>query len=302
MIKKFRNKTFIPITVMALMIHACGSGNDEADAYGNFEAHDIIISAQVQGVLQSLELSEGVIVNAGTVLGRIDSSTAWLKKEQLLAQRSVILSRLNNIDAQLQVQAEQKLNIEKEVARLEKLLEENAATGQQYDDITGKKRVIDSQTEAIRSQKEIVKSELAVSEAQLNEADNMLEKCRISSPISGTILEKYVVAGELVSPGKSLFKIANLNEMELRVYISGSQLSDVAIGDSVSVRIDGPEGSLQYIPGVVSWIASQVEFTPKIIQTKEERVSMVYAVKIRVQNDGRIKIGMPGEAVWLTSN
>jgi HlyD family secretion protein len=129
----------------------------------------------------------------------------------------------------------------------------------------------------------------------MDEINNQLAKCRVISPITGTVLEKYVDAGELVTPGKALFKIADLQHMELKVFISGSQLSSIAIGDTVTVYIDGRQNALQPLKGHVSWISSQVEFTPKIIQTKEERVNMVYAVKIRVNNDGSLKIGMPGE-------
>jgi HlyD family secretion protein len=298
MIPTIKLPAFSLLAATVFFIQGCGSSGDDADAYGNFETSEVIVSAQSQGVLQSLDINEGSIVEKGNIVGHIDSSTSWLKKEQLLAQKSVIRSRKNNIDAQLKVQNEQRINLEKEVRRLENLLRENAATQQQWDDITGKLRVLDSQTEAIRSQKNIIIGEQAVLDAQIDEVENLLEKCRIESPISGTILEKYADAGELVSPGKALFKVANMEEMELRVYISGSQLSSIEIGDTVLVRIDGPGDSLESVKGVVSWIASQVEFTPKIIQTKEERVNMVYAVKIRVNNDGRLKIGMPGEVVW----
>lgn len=297
-----KNQSFMLLSLIAALLQGCSSNNDNADAYGNFETDEIIVSAQAQGVLQTLSVNEGDVVDAGKILGRVDSSATWLKMQQLLAQKAVILSRLNNVDAQLQVQAEQRINLEKEVLRLENLLKESAATQQQYDDFSGKLRVLDSQTEAIRTQKNIVKGELAVLEAQLDEVDNLLEKCRIVCPINGTILEKYADAGELVTVGKSLLKVADLEKMELRVYVSGSQLPSIGLGDSVTVRIDGPDESLQLVKGVVSWIASQVEFTPKIIQTREERVNMVYAVKIRVSNDGRLKIGMPGEVVWGRDN
>jgi len=300
MIIEFKNRAsfFLMGAIVLSIMPGCNSRNDEADAYGNFETSEIVVSAQAQGTIQSLTIDEGSRVEAGNIIGTIDSSTSSIKKEQLQAQKSVVISRLNNVDDQIQVQAEQRQNLVKEVTRIENLLKDNAATTQQYDDITGKLRVLDSQTNAIRSQKNIVKGELAVLDAQLKEVGNMLEKCRIVSPITGIILEKYADAGELVSPGKSLFKVADLNEMELRVYVSGTQVSSIKIGYTVTVQIDGPEETLQSMDGVVSWIASQMEFTPKIMQTREERVNMVYAVKIRVQNDGRLKIGMPGEIVW----
>jgi HlyD family secretion protein len=183
----------------------------------------------------------------------------------------------------------------REVTRVENLLRDNAATQQQYDDISGKLKVLDSQTEAIESQRSIILGELSVLRSQIDEINNQLAKCRIISPVSGTVLEKYVGAGELVTPGKALFKIADLQHMELKVYVSGSQLSSIVIGDSVTVHIDGRQNNLPPLKGQISWISSQVEFTPKIIQTKEERVNMVYAIKIIVNNDGSLKIGMPGE-------
>jgi HlyD family secretion protein len=298
MINYIKTLRYITLILSVILVQGCGSNNDEADAYGNFETSEVIVSAETQGVVQFFNVNEGSDIEDGIVVGQIDSSTSQIKKAQLLAQKSVVKSRLNNIDAQLKVQNEQRISLEKEEKRLENLLRENAATTQQWDDVTGKLRVLDSQTEAIRSQKNIINGEQSVLEAQLDEVENMIEKCRIISPISGTVLEKYVNEGELVSPGKALFKISNLDEMELRVYVSGSQLSSIALGDTVEVRIDGPHESMESIKGIVSWIASQVEFTPKIIQTKEERVNMVYAVKIRVRNDGRIKIGMPGEVLW----
>ncbi len=244
---------------------------------------------------RSFFITEGSQVERGQIAGRIDSSVPTIKREQLMSQYSVTGARLKNLDAQLKVQDEQRANLVREVDRITKLLKDNAATPQQYDDIAGKLKVLDSQTEALRSQRNIIQGEGSVVRAQLDEVENSLDKCRITCPLKGTVLEKYVEAGELVTPGKALFKVADIGEMELKVYISGSQLSSVAIGDTVTVNIDSRDGGVQKLPGVVSWISSQVEFTPKIIQTREERVNMVYGVKIRVKNDGRLKIGMPGE-------
>jgi HlyD family secretion protein len=284
--------------IMILIACSCGNNNREADAYGNFEADEIIISAQSQGLLLFLEVTEGNILVKDQLIGKIDTAVPVIKRDQLLAQRKVISARLLNLDAQLKVQEEQRINLVREVDRMKKLLQENAATQQQYDDILGKLKVLDSQTEAIRSQKNIIYGEQSVLTAQLEEVGNMLEKCRITSPLTGTVLEKYVEAGELVSPGKALFKMANIGEMELKVFVSGSQLSAIAIGDSVTVMIDSKDENFQALKGSISWISSQVEFTPKIIQTREERINMVYAVKIRVINDGRLKIGMPGEVLF----
>jgi HlyD family secretion protein len=278
---------------------ACNNTDSAADAFGNFEAEEVIVSAQTQGVILSFNADEGDSLVMNKMVGIIDTSTASIKLSQLIAQRKVINARLMNIAAQLKVQEEQRANLQREVDRTRELLADNAATSQQYDDLKGKLNVLDSQTEAIKTQTGIINSENAVLSAQIAESYNMIDKCKIISPIDGTLLEKYVEGGELVAPGKSLFKIADISELILRVYISESQLSDISLNDSVTVLTDKPDGGLEKINGLISWISSEVEFTPKIIQTREERVNMVYAVKIRVKNNGHLKIGMPGEVIFL---
>jgi len=297
--KYFHHKMFYPAAILVFILAvSCGKDGPQADAYGNFEADVVIVSAQSQGILTSLELDEGSVLKKNQLVGHIDSSTITIKKDQLRAQKTVIQARLKNLDAQIKVQEEQRINLVREVNRVEKLLKEEAATPQQYDDIQGKLKVLDTQTEALHSQKNIILAESTVLAAQIDEINNQLNKCRIIGPLEGTVLEKYVEVNELVSPGKALFKIANIEKMELKVFVSGAQLPFIAIGDSVDVLIDNTGASLQALPGKVSWISSQVEFTPKIIQTREERINMVYAIKVRVNNDGRLKIGMPGEVIF----
>ncbi len=276
----------------------CGKQDNEADAYGNFEAEEVIVSAQSQGTLLFLDVIEGAVLAPDQVVGKIDTVAATIKMSQLEAQQTVINARLRNLEAQLRVQDEQRVNLVREVTRMEKLMREEAATSQQYDDIAGKLKVLDMQTEALRTQKNIIAGERSVLMAQMDDVKNLLDKCRIVNPIRGVVLEKYAEANELVSPGKALYKIANTGKMELKVYVNGEQLPSIAIGDSADVLIDSAGGNLQKIPGIVSWISSQVEFTPKIIQTREERVNMVYAIKVSVNNDGHLKIGMPGEVIF----
>ena len=276
-------------------VNSCGRNSHRADAYGNFEADEVIVSAQSQGILTSFSVEEGSILEKDILVGKIDSTAPAIRKIQLRAQEAQIHARLQNLDDQLRVQDEQRNNMVREVERVEKLLKEGAATSQQYDDLKGKLNVLDMQTEAIRSQKKIIDGDRSVLAAQLEDVNYQLEKCRIINPLKGTVLERYVKANEMVSPGKALYKIANTATMELRVYVSGKQLPSIAIGDSADVFIDSPDAGLHHVAGNVSWISSQVEFTPKIIQTREERVNMVYAVKVRVNNGGQMKIGMPGE-------
>jgi HlyD family secretion protein len=294
----YHKMKYSALVLIFLPLVSCSNHNHVADAYGNFEADEVIVSAESQGILTSFLLDEGTILEKDVLVGKIDSSVATIKKEQLKAQEILIEARLGNLDDQLRVQDEQRTNLVREVNRIEKLLKEGAATSQQFDDIQGKLKVLDMQTETIRSQKKIIAGERYVLAAQMHDVENMLEKCQIINPVPGTVLEKYVEAKELVSPGKALYKIAQTGKMELKVYVSGLQLPSIALGDSVDVFIDDATTGLQNIPGFVSWISSQVEFTPKIIQTREERVNMVYAVKVSVNNDGRMKIGMPGEVVF----
>lgn len=296
--KKLLPRIIILSGIFLALVSACGKSDKEADAYGNFEADEVIVSAQSQGTLTFLNVNEGAVIEADQVVGKIDTSAITIKMNQLSAQQTVITARLQNLEAQLRVQDEQRVNLVREVDRIEKLKKEEAATSQQYDDIVGKLKVQDMQTEALRTQKNIIAGERSVLIAQIEDVKNLQEKCRIVNPIRGIVLEKYVEANELVSPGKALYKIANIGKMELKVYVSGEQLPSIAIGDSAEVMIDSAGGNLHKIPGIVSWISSQVEFTPKIIQTREERVNMVYAIKVSVNNDGRLKIGMPGEVIF----
>ncbi|NJK84993.1 MAG: HlyD family efflux transporter periplasmic adaptor subunit [Bacteroidales bacterium] len=207
----------------------------------------------------------------------------------------MIHARRENITSQIKVQQEQLKNLEREKNRLDKLVSGNAATQQQLEDIEGKIDVTVSQINSTKTQFQGLEAELSMLNAQLALLNNQLEKCMVYNPVEGTVLEKYILAHELVTPGKSLYKIADLSSLELKVYISGNQLSRIAIGDSAQVYFDENEDNLKSMPGIIYWISSEVEFTPKIIQTRDERVNMVYAVKIRVANDGSVKIGMPGE-------
>ena len=284
-----------------LLITSCHNNNNRSDAYGNFEATTVTVSAQAQGDIKLLNLDEGSILKKGAQVGLIDTFSLYLKKKQLIAQKGVVRSNSSSILSQIKVQEEQMTVLKKQQHRITKMFGDSAATQQQLDDINGKVEVLNAQMDAVKAQNDAALRQLEVINTQVQQINDQISKCKIINPINGTVLEKYVEPGELAVPGKAIYKIADLDEMELKVYVSGAQLPSVKIGEPVTVMFDKSEKENQQLPGTISWIASEFEFTPKIIQTKEERVNMVYAVKVRVKNDGRLKIGMPGEIRFKTN-
>ncbi len=288
----------IPALMSVFINISCSRNNDVADAYGNFEAREVTVSSQVQGELLYLAIQEGQHYNEGILAGIVDTVPFYLKREQLLAQKSVVRAKSNNILSQIKVREEEKNNLIKEKNRIESLFKENAATQKQLDDISGNLKVLELNIESVKQQNNIILAELEVLNSELKQIDNQISRCKIINPVSGTVIEKFTEQNELVTPARPVYKITNLREMELKVYIDGSQLSSVSVGDTVIVVIDMGRKSTRDITGLVSWISPEVEFTPRTIQTKEERVNMVYAVKVRVVNDGHIKIGMPGEVYF----
>lgn len=278
-----------------MLLSGCSGQKEKSDAYGNFEAREVIVSAQSQGKLLSLDLREGQELSPGDTVGWIDTATLAARREQLVARKNSLHARLASIRSQAKVQQEQIKNLVTEKKRTEKLLREGAATDQQYDNIKGQLQVARKRLESIRTQKQSVYSERRIIEKQIEELETQVDKCRIVNPIRGTVLEKYLEPSEVAAPGKAIYKIGDLSTMTLRVYISGAQLPDVRTGQKVEVLVDKNEKENHQFTGTVAWISPEAEFTPKIIQTKEERVDLVYAVKVRVPNDGTIKIGMPGE-------
>jgi len=284
------------LLLLVVMAVACKNGAETSDAYGNFEADETIVSSEIAGKLVRFEGEEGRQVKQGDVLAVIDSSTLSLQTQQLKAQMNATAVKNVNLRSQIDVLKQQLKNAKITQERVHKLFTDKAATQQQVDDIDGQVRVLEQQIQSQQTQFVAIDSEIEVLQAQIASAQNQLDKSVIKSPVNGTILEKYTELGELAAPAKALVKLADLSELDLRVYVSGDQLPHVKIGQSVEVLIDEDKKTNQSLNGVVSWISSEAEFTPKIIQTKEERVKLVYAVKVRVKNDGRLKIGMPGEA------
>jgi len=286
-------------SVLTLFLFSgCSDKNEKSDAYGNFEAVETIVSSESSGKLQEFNVEEGQILEEGYVAGSIDSVQLYLKKMQLISQKGLVRTKFKNVSSQIAVLQEQKRIALKERDRTERMLKDNAATGKQLDDITGNIDVINRQINSIESQNSTTNEELKSLDVQIQQLEDQLRKTSILNPVKGTVIMKFAETGEIVSFGKPLYKIADLEYIDLRVYVSGVQLPEIKIEQVVKVFIDAGKDNLKQFEGKITWIASKAEFTPKIIQTKEERVNLVYAVKVRVKNDGSLKIGMPGEVVF----
>lgn len=277
------------------LLTACSNRNHKSDAYGTFESTEITISSEANGKILKFDISEGDILNAGSLVGYIDTTDLVLKKEQLIAQRKAISNKSANVFSQIEVQKQQKKNLLIEKTRIENLLKNNAATTKQLDDINGSIDLIDKQIFSIQTQNSSVFNETEGLTKQIEQIEQSIKKSYIINPLKGTVLTKFAEPNEITSFGKALYKIADLSEMTLKVYVSESQLSSIKIGQKVEILIDKNADELSKMEGTITWISQNAEFTPKIIQTKEERVNLVFAVKIRVKNDGTLKIGMPGE-------
>lgn len=286
------------IALALVLLMACKNNKEQSDAYGNFEAVETIISAESAGKLLAMQVRQGDLLQAGQLIAVIDTTELLLRKEQTLAQLSASETKRQNVTAQINVLKEQKKNVQTTQQRLSKMYADQAATQQQMDDINGQMNVLDRQITSTNTQFQLIASEMEVIRKQVSLLDEQLRKCRIASPISGTVLETYLETGELVTPGKPILKMADLSNLELKAYVSGEQLSKVKLGNEVKVLIDAEGEQMQPLTGKISWISSEAEFTPKIIQTREERVKLMYGVKIVVANDGTLKIGMPAEVVF----
>lgn len=285
-------------TIAALTILlACNKQEDQADAYGNFEAIEILVSAESQGRILSFTPREGSRLETDQVVAVIDSFQLHLKKLQLASGETSLLARITTLDAQVHANQVQLGNLEREKERIDKLAEGGAATSKQQDDMEGQIELLKAQITALESQKASVHAERITLQVQIQQVEDQIQRSKIRNPRAGIMLSKYKEAGEIATPGQALYKLANMDELILRAYVSGNQLSELETGKSVRIRFDVPDG-LKEISGTVSWISPSAEFTPKIIQTKEERVNLVYAIKVAVPNDGSLKIGMPGEVLF----
>jgi len=285
------------ITAACLLLALSGCGrDDEPDAYGNFEATETVISAEIGGSLLWFTPVEGQQVAPGPTLGVIDTSDLALDRTQLRAQRTAVGARVSESERQIGVLAVQREIAGRAYARTRRLFAEQAATAQQLDQAERDYRVLGEQIAALRAQRNSVTQDVAASDARVAQIAERIAKSRVTAPFAGTVLATYARAGEYVQAGQPLFRLASLDTLTLRAYVTEPQLAQLKLGQRVQVTVDRGEGNRLAMPGTVSWIASKAEFTPTPVQTRDERADLVYAVKILVPNRaGVLKIGMPAD-------
>lgn len=291
------NQHLLVATVAMLMLFSGGcTNNDKSDAYGQFEATETTISSEASGKLLSFRVQEGGELKADQKVGLVDTTKLVLQRDELEARLESIAAKIENINAQVEVQQSELETARNDLNRIASLRKDGAATQKQLDDAQARVRTIQKQINALQTQKKSVRAEINATQAQMAQIEDQIDDATIINPINGTVLTTFVEPYELVQKGQPLYQIANLDTLELRTYVSGGQLPDVNLGETVEVLVDKNAQENQSLNGRVSWIASEAEFTPKMIQTKEERVTQVYAVKVKVPNpNGILKIGMPGE-------
>jgi HlyD family secretion protein len=286
------------LSIVLLAFTAAGCAKDKPDAYGTFEATEVTVSAETSGRLLAVPADEGAKVAANALLAVIDTSSLVLQRDELRARRASVQGKGAEVDAQLSVIEAQRAVAQRTFDRTARLVAASAATAQQADAATRDLRTLEAQAGAARATRVTVSRDLGGVDAQLASLEDRLRRSRVMAASAGTILARYVEPGELVQPGTPLVKMAALDSLVLRAYVAEAQLSRVKLGAAVQVKVDAGGGTLRTLPGRVTWVSANAEFTPTPIQTREERVTQVYAVKVQVANaDGALKIGMPGELV-----
>lgn len=292
-------RLFLTLCIITLLA-SCRLDREPADAYGNFEATITTVSAEANGQLRFLRVEEGQTLKEGALVGLVDTTQLHLQKQQTLASIRSLGRKLKDARPDIQVLEDQKRNLIRERDRVSHLLEKKAATPKQLDDLNGEITVVEQRIRAARSQTQTANRSILAEEdpmmAQVHLIEEQIRESYVYNPIRGTVLTKLAELSEVVGVGSPLYRIGSLDTLTLRAYAESVQLQDVRIGQSVEVLIDEGEDNYRSLTGTVQWISEQSEFTPKTIQTKEDRVNLVYALKIAVSNpDGTLKIGMPAE-------
>lgn len=323
--KSIFKKLLLPLSITAFF--SCNNGNGKYDASGNFEADEIIVSAEATGKILQLNIEEGAGIAKDSVIGKIDPSAIELQKDQASSSAEALQQKTNDpspqiniLQAQIQLQSkqiavnnEQLKTLEKEQQRFQKLVAADAVPAKQLDDINGQVNILKEQIVAAKTQLQVLQSQINAQrqsvaiqnrgilseqrpmEKKIAQIQDQLNKTVIKNPVTGTVLTKYADENEYTTIGKALYKIADLSTMKLRAYITNNQLAQVKLNQAVQVFVDDGKGKFKELKGTISWISDKAEFTPKTIQTKEERANLVYAIKVNVPNDGYLKIGMYGE-------
>ena len=299
--RSYFSKTFnygLLILILSSLLISCGKSKDNYDASGTFEATEVIVSAEATGRILSFDIEEGQILTSNELIGRIDSTQLYLHKQQIISSKKALQSSRPDIKKQIAAIQQQIATAKSERKRFENLVKANASNQKQVDDINAQIAVLEKQLDAQKTTLQTTNQGISDNSEgvtfQAEQLQDQLQKCKIISPIAGTVLVKYAEMGEVASPGKALFKIADTNHMILRAYITADQLSQLKIGQKVKVTSDFGKDQNREYAGTLAWISSKAEFTPKTIQTRDERANLVYAVKINVKNDGLVKIGMYG--------
>jgi HlyD family secretion protein len=304
---------FIAAIFLVTAFTGCTNGGNDYDASGTFEAEEVIVSSELSGKILSFNVKEGMVINKDSIAGTVDAKNISLQQDQVEASIKSLNEKTASVQPQVQllqnqaaVQQSQLNNLLHEKARVENLLKADAATGKQLDDINAQIDVARKQLTVTQQQINVQRSNISTQNRSILSEANPLKKRvaqlqdqaqrgNIINPITGTVVVKYAEPGEITAAGKALYKIADLTSLNLRAYITGVQLPQIKLGQTVKVFIDdGPKKFKEY-GGIITWISDKAEFTPKTIQTKEERANLVYAIKVKVANDGYLKIGMYGE-------
>ncbi len=290
------------LSLAALSLSGCGR-NDRSDGYGNFESTEIVVSSEATGKLIRYDVDDGVRLDKGQVAAVVDTTQLALDRQQLRAQLKALLEQKPSVVAEASVYRQQRRNIQRDLDRYSRLVNEGAVSVKTLENVQDQARVIDQQISAVDSKIPTIDSQAKALRDQIGKVDDQISKAVVRNPAKGVVLAKYAEPGEVVSYGKPLYRIADTGTMYLRVWLSETQLPSVKIGQKVDVLIDNEKAASKKLTGTIAWISSKAEFTPKIIQTREDRVNMVYAVKVLVENpEGVLKIGMPGEIRFIAKD
>jgi HlyD family secretion protein len=294
--RRYRESVTVPLLLLAVSTLAACNKAQAPSAYGNFEATEVVVSAQTSGQLRSFNVTEGATLAAGAVIGVVDTTPIELERATSVANRSTTMARVSAAASQIAVYEAQLDVAKRALDRTQRLYDQKAATAQQRDQAERDYSTLVAQVSAARAQQQSVSKEVAAIDAHVAQIDDRLGRSRVTNPLAGTVLVTYAKAGEMVQPGQALYRIANLDTLVLRAYLVETQLSSVKLGQQVLVHVDQSSGHVLTLPGVVSWISAKAEFTPTPVQTRDERADLVYAVKVLVPNTGgALKIGMPAD-------